>query len=161
MKCRNLMREYRGIGTPPKKSPYQKSKAILELEKLANEQARRDHPGMDPRYLAPRKFTDDNSNGLTIAIVTYIKLMGGLASRLNNQGTYIKKLNRYIPSTSRRGLPDILGTYHGDSLFVEVKIGKDRQSEHQMKVETEQRNAGGLYFIAKDFEGFYNWFKTL
>ena len=149
-----MMRQYSGIGTAPTKAPYQKSQAILELERLANEQARRDHPEMDPRFLAPRTFRDDDANSLTGCIVKYITLQGGFASRVNNQGTYNQRLKKYIPSTSRKGLADVLATYHGDSLMVEVKYGADKLSEHQKKIRYEQEKSGGYYYVARNFSEF-------
>jgi hypothetical protein len=156
-----MMKEYRGIGKAPRKERFQKSLAILELEQLANQQSRFDHPGVNPKFLTPRTFKDDTANNLTVCIVTYITLKGGFASRLNNQGTFNKKLNRYIPSTSRKGLPDVMATYHQESLFIEVKIGNDRQSEEQKKIEAEQIKAGGHYYIARSFDGFKQWFDNL
>jgi len=42
-----------------------------------------------------------------------------------------------------------------------VKIGADRQSEDQIKVQQQQEEAGGLYFVAKDFSSFKNWIDQL
>jgi Holliday junction resolvase len=61
----------------------------------------------------------------------------------------------------KRGLADIWATYQGKSLQIEVKIGADRQSEDQIKVQQQQEEAGGLYFVAKDFSSFKNWIDQL
>ncbi len=149
---------------PPKKPSkllYRKSSAILELERLANIEDRALHPSVDSKYLAPRKYRDDTANKLTACIVKYISLCGGFASRVNNTGTYRQKLGRFTPSQSKKGLPDILATYRGQSLFIEVKVGRDTQSEHQRRVEQAQEQAGGLYYLARDFEKFKKWFDNL
>lgn len=143
------------------KPAYKKSEAVKELERLADADARRLHPNIDPAYLAPRRFRDDSANGLTDCIVKYITLKGGFASRINNTGIFDRRLNRYRPGTSRKGLADIMGTYLGRSLHIEVKINRDVQSEHQKKVEAEVTRSGGLYFIARDFLWFKKWLDAI
>ena len=69
------------------------------------------------------------------------------------------KLNE--PNTQRKGMADVIATYHGKSLNIEIKTGNDRMSEHQKMIRTEIKEAGGYYFIARDFEGFRNWFEDL
>lgn len=149
---------------PAKKKPrpaYRKPEAVKGLERLATDETIRKHPAVDEKYLAPWQFRDDTANGLTRCIVKYISICGGFASRVNNQGTYDAKRKRYRPSTARRGLPDILATWKGQSLFIEVKVGRDRMSEHQMKVQQEQEQSGGLYFVAHNFTAFKQWFDRL
>ncbi len=149
----------KGIGKAPRMQPYQKPYSVKELEHLANEEARRKHPTCP--HLAPRTFRDDTSNGLTACIVNYIPLKGGFASRINNQGTFRAKLGRFTPSTSCKGLADVMATYKRLSLHIEIKIGQDRQSEYQRQVEAEVKRSGGYYFIARDFAEFKNWFDQL
>jgi hypothetical protein len=141
------------------KAPYRKPEAVRELERMANAEAQRLHPTCP--HLAPRTFRDDSSNGLTACIVKYITLKGGFASRVNNQGTFNRKLGKYIPTTSKRGLPDIIGTYRGLSLHIEVKYGRDVQSEIQKIIESEVIRSGGLYYVAHNFTDFKMWFESL
>lgn len=146
----------------PRKAPrpaYRKPEAVKELEALDTSDAARRHPSIAPQHLAPRRHRDDTANGLTKCIVTYAKLCGCFASRLNNQGVY--RSGKWTRSTSRRGLPDVLVTRNGMSLFIEVKAGRDRMSEHQRRVEQDQQQAGGLYYTARDFTSFKNWLDTL
>lgn len=105
------------------KQRYSRPDSVKILESLADAEARRLHPG-NPG-LCPRKFKDNTANHLTRCICEYIRLRGGFASRINNQGTYLRKLGRYIPTTSRKGLPDVLATYKSRSLFIEVKYGAE------------------------------------
>ncbi len=150
--------------TPAHKHPkkrYQKSEAIKILERLEAEYDARKHPNIDKRYLAPRLHSDKTANGLTQCITRYITLMGGMASRINTTGVWDQKLNRYRPTTMKRGLADIWATYRGMSLQVEVKIGADRMSEDQRKVQQQQQQAGGLYFVARDFSSFKDWIDQL
>lgn len=142
-----------------RKAPYQKPEAVRELERLAMDEARLKYPLMP--FLAPRTFKDNDANSLTKCVVEYIRLSGGFASRISNQGTFSRKLNRYIPATSRKGLADVIGCYKGKNLNIEIKIKKDVQSEHQKKIESEIIRSGGLYYIAKDFTDFKIWFDRI
>jgi len=142
-----------------RKVPYRKPDAVKVLEQLANDEARKKYPTMP--HLAPRTFKDDTANGLTSCITAYLRLQGAFVSRLNNQGVFDRRLNRYRPGTNRKGLPDVLATYKGKSLFIEVKCGADKMSIHQAKVMQEQTASGGKYFVATDFTSFKEWFDNL
>ena len=142
-----------------RKDPYKKPEMVKELESLADAEARKLHPTCPA--LPPRKFRDDNSNNLTSCIVKYITLNGGFESRISNQGTYNQKPRKYIPGTSKRGLADIMATYNGLSLHLEIKHGADRQSEAQKKIESEVIRAGGLYYLARDFSSFKSWLDNI
>lgn len=155
---------YQLPSTPTKKAPkpaYRKPEAVKILEAMADAEAHRLHPSIDPRYLAPRTYRDDSANALTKCIVDYVRIKGGFASRINSTGIYDKRLGKYRTGTQKRGIADIWATHKGKSLQIEVKAGKDRQSDEQRKVETEQTAAGGLYFIAHDFTSFKQWFDKI
>jgi len=148
---------------PVRKKPkpaYKKPQAVKELEALDTAEAGRRHPSMKPEHLAKRLHRDDDSGGLTKCIVRYAQLCGCFASRLNNQGVY--RNGKYTRSTSRRGLPDVLITgKNGVSIFCEVKVKKDRMSHYQEAVRDDQQQAGGLFYVASDFESFKRWFDNL
>ncbi|MRR24254.1 hypothetical protein EG830_14880 [bacterium] len=149
---------------PVKKKPrpkYRKPEAVRQLEALADEEAGRRHPAVDKRYLAPRQFRDDSANDLTKCIVAYITLRGGFASRINTTGVYRAKLNRYTPTGQKKGIADIIATFRGLALQIEVKFGRDRQSSEQQAVEQAHRQAGGLYYLARDFTSFKQWFDAI
>ena len=143
------------------KAPYRKPDAVKELERLAMDEARRLHPTMKPEHLAPRTYRDDKSNGLTKCITSYLRLKGAFCSRLNNTGIFDKRLNRYRPGTSRKGLPDVVCTWKSKSIFIEIKAGRDRMSEHQERIRDEQNASGGLFYVARNFTDFKNWFDKL
>ena len=141
------------------RAPYRKPDAVKHLERMATAEAQSSHPAMRPEHLAPRRYRDDTTAWLTKCIVDYARLTGAFASRLNNTGIY--RNGRYTRSTARRGLPDVLITRDGMSLFVEVKVGRDRMSTWQEAVRDDQQKSGGLYYVARDFESFKNWFDSL
>lgn len=126
----------------PSKATYRKPEVVKELEQLAMEVAKQKYPTLPGFAIAPRTFRDDNTNGLTRCISTYITLKGGFASRISNQGTYNQRLHKNIPGISWKGFADIMATFRGISLNIEVKIGRDRQSESQKKIESEVRIFG-------------------
>jgi len=98
------------------------------------------------------------ANALTDAVTNYFKLIGGRAYRINVMGIYDKEKGQYRTSGMKKGIPDVIGIYKGRFIGVEVKIGADRQSEDQKLREQEIVKAGGLYYIAKDFDSFKIWF---
>ena len=141
------------------KARYIKSEAVRELERLAMDEARRMHPTCPA--LAPRTFRDDTANTLTKCITAYLRLKGAFVSRLNNTGIFDTRLMRYRPGTNRKGLPDVIATYKGKSLMIEVKARRDRMSLDQALIQFEQTASGGLYFIAHDFTSFKDWIDNL
>ena len=157
----------------PKKAPYRKPEAVKQLEALADQDQQRKHPNTPAKYLAPCKYRDDTANGLTKCIVDYIRLQGGQAERINTTGipqdtrqqvTDILGRTRTIGSVTwrtgggTRGSADISATIQGRSVKIEVKIGKDRQSDAQRQYQAAIEAAGGLYYIAKNFTEFVGWY---
>ena len=68
---------------------------------------------------------------------------------------------RYIKPGTRKGIADIMAIKNGKMVGIEVKIGKDKQSESQKQVENEMTQAGGHYIIAKSFENFIKQWKEI
>jgi hypothetical protein len=149
------------ITRKPSRPPYKKPDSVRELERLANIEAREQHPNIHPKFLAPRLYRDDKAGPLTACVVKYIELMGGWASRVNSTGIYDKKLQRFRTSTQKKGIADVIATYRGLSLQVEIKIGRDQQSDDQRKVQQQVTEAGGMYFIAHNFTEFKQWFDII
>jgi Holliday junction resolvase len=131
---------------------------------------------MPPEYIVRTKFTDKTANGLTKAIVKWINLNGYQAERISTSGRWVdnskvvtdvlgnqKKIGsgKYIKGSGTKGSADISATIKGKSIKIEVKINKDRQSEAQVEYQKAIERAGGIYFIAKDFNSFYEFYSTL
>lgn len=139
------------------------SKELKKLAEMALEAKRQElrsrGSGYPESYLIQPKYSDKTANGLTSAIVDYIDLIGGYATRINSGGVYDQKLGIYRHGTAKRGFSDIHGLLNRQPLYVEVKIGNDRQSEYQKEFQKQVTAAGGHYFIAKDFESFVYWLK--
>lgn len=154
-----------------KKPNYRKSLAVKLLEELSTNEARLKYPTVP--YLAPRTYRDDTANGLTNCIIQFIRLNFGQAERISTTGRRIDQRytfedvtgksrtiggSHWIPGTGCNGSADISATIAGRSVKIEVKIGRDFQSEAQKQYQQAVEKAGGLYVIAKDFAGFYEWY---
>jgi len=134
----------------------------LELEIL------KDKSTMNPRYLEDllTDWNDNSANALTKCIIHFLTYSGFQAERINTMGVYRegKKIQvgentrqlkgKYTPSTGTKGSADISATIRGRSVKIEVKYGKDRQSEVQKRYQESVEAAGGTYFIARNFDEF-------
>ena len=153
---------------------YSKPQSIKQLESELMRLKRLKYPSIPAECLAPITHTDKTANGLTKAIIAFIQLNGGQSERINTMGRPVDRRKVYtdtvgltrtigsvewIPGTGTKGSADISATIKGKSVKIEVKIGADRQSEAQRKYQQDIEQAGGLYFIAKDFTSFVEWYK--
>jgi hypothetical protein len=48
----------------------------------------------------------------------------------------------------------------GRSVKIEIKVGQDRLSEHQIKYGDAVTKAGGVYLVVKNFDEFINWYDS-
>ena len=132
------------------------------------------YPRMPKEYIPKPTYSDKTANGLTKCIIHFVKANGYQAERISNTGRYIdnskvvtdsmgfqKRIGsgQYIKGTGTNGTADISATIKGKSIKLEVKIGKDRQSEAQKKYQADIERAGGIYVIIKDFDEFMNFYK--
>lgn len=160
-----------------KKTPkprYRKPAAVAMLEEMQRQHRIEQHPNVPPNYIKRVPMRDDTANGLTQCIVLFVNLSGGQAERINTTGRVVMRRGQqlrggrlvdclrpqYIPTNGRRGSADISATIGGRSVKIEVKIGRDRQSDAQREYQHEVEQAGGLYYIARDFTSFYDWYNT-
>jgi hypothetical protein len=140
------------------------NKQRLEALKLANDIER--HPSFPEAYFVKKKWDDKTANGLTKAITSFIQFNGYQAERINTMG--VARENKrtdgkvigvtWTKGTTTAGSADISATIRGRSVKIEVKIGKDRQSDAQKRYQESIERAGGVYMIARDFDTFVEWF---
>ncbi|TAG19161.1 MAG: hypothetical protein EAZ32_12435 [Cytophagia bacterium] len=93
------------------------------------------------------------TNALTKAIEDYVSLRGGYAMRINVAGFYRQDIG-YIRSGSTVGVSDLIAVVKGRLIAIEIKTGKDTQSEAQKAVQANIKAANGVYLIARDFDQF-------
>ena len=148
---------------------------VLELwqQDVGLHPALREHAEQTPfgveAYISKPKRSDTNANGLTQCIMEFIRLRGGQAERISVMGRPVEEKGnggrvvgvRWTKSHMTIGTADISATIRGRSVKIEVKIGKDRQSDEQRKYQAEVERAGGLYYIARDFAGFVEWYNKM
>jgi hypothetical protein len=157
---------------------------LKKLIELKHSEECKKYPSMPPAYIPLTKFTDKTANGLTKCVIAWINLHGGQAERINTTGRMIDKTKvvsdalgqkRMIGSvewqkgTGTKGSADISSTIRmningrmiGVSVKWEVKIGKDRMSEHQKKYQLEIEGADGYYFVVKSFDDFIEKYTEL
>ena len=144
---------------------------LQHLKELEKAEVRRLHPNLPEAAVIANSYQVSKANGLTKAIIAYCNLTGGKSvTRITSSGRMITKCQTevkgsgkmvYIPGTTKTGTADIGGTWNGKSVQIEVKIGKDRQSEAQKQMERWVTEDGGFYFLAKDFQSFYEWINSL
>ena len=142
------------------KKPYKKPEAVAILEECMFVELKRQNPNTSPKCLAKKYYRDDTANGLTQCIIDYIRLYGGQAERINTTGIPIETPNgvKWRTSNTTRGSADISATIRGRSVKIEIKIGRDRQSNYQKAYQKEIEDAGGLYYIARNFTAFVDWY---
>jgi len=151
-------------------------KPLQQLYELADMKHKEKYPDMPDAYRYVGKFSDKTANGLTKCIIEWIRLNGGQAERISVQGRYIdsskvitdvigrqRKIGsgKYIPSSMQKGSADISSTIKGKSVKIEVKIGRDVQSEAQKEYQAQIERAGGIYLIAGSFEEFLNKYNKI
>ena len=109
-----------------------------------------------------KPYRDTTANDLTNAIIDFIIFSGGDANRINTQGQLrkIKGEMKWTHGGTRRGTADIHAIYQGRAISIEIKIGKDKQSDQQTKEAERVTKAGGLYYVAKNMESFLEWWKV-
>jgi hypothetical protein len=155
--------EYLQIALPPKSAKKAKRKSGLRLtedQKKRYLQAHNDwykhkYPNAykDGHYIEPLQVDIGTSNGLQSFIVNYLDWTGCYGNRINTMGRQIG--GKWIKSSTKKGTGDIMAIIKGMSVTFEVKIGKDKASEHQLKQQSRIKQAGGRYFFIKTVEDFF------
>ncbi len=152
------------------------SSALKELTEMEYKQRYQDKPNYPEYARVKRKYTDRTSSGLTRAIVDFLNLKGHFAERINTMGVPVdrrKTVTNVIGQTQQigsvqwrrsgatRGSSDISAVVSGKTIKIEIKIGKDRQSEHQKRYQEQVEKAGGLYWLVKSYDEFIEKYNNL
>ena len=149
-----------------------KKELKTRLEKIELEYLKEKYLFVPEHALARAKWSDKNTNELTKSILRFIKYSGYQAERINTMGVYRAPKTdtdvvgrsrtlgqgKWTKGTGTRGSSDISATIKGRSVKIEVKFGKDRQSEFQKAYQRTIERAGGVYIIAKNMTDFVEWY---
>jgi hypothetical protein len=114
--------------------------------------------GANSRY-TKQKTTKKTSptNSLTKQIITYLDEIGW-ASRINVVA--IQRNGKFTISNMKLGIPDIIACVGGRFLGIEIKTGKDKLSDKQIKCHSYIRDRGeGSVFVVSDFNNFLTQFE--
>lgn len=145
-------------------------KPLEILKQLKLNQIRQEYPSLPEHAIKHPKYSDKSANDLTKAIIDFLNLSGHLAERHSNEGRVIDGRKTYtdvigqtktigslkrIYSSNVNGTSDLKAVINGKMIAIEIKFGKDRQSEKQKEYQKRVENAGGEYWIAKTFDQFY------
>lgn len=154
----------------PEKRLYTKLKEV----------ARSKHPNYPESLTMPGKvYRLDTANGLTQAVIEWVRAHGYQAERVSTTGRLIDRSeivtdvvgfkrrigsNEWIPGTGTKGSADIHATIQlkhsngfGVSVKIEIKVKKDRLSVHQKKYGEQLELAGGVYLIVKELKDLFDW----
>jgi hypothetical protein len=139
------------------------------LKQLKQKSMLESYPNVPKYAISAPKYEDKTANGLTKCVKEFLELSGYQAERINTMGRPIdnrKQVTDVIgrtktigsmtwgKSTATKGSADISATILGRSVKIEVKIGKDRQSEDQKIYQSNIESSGGQYWIVKNFDDF-------
>ena len=151
------------------------NKTNLQLLKaLELESMKQKYPNTNESYLGLTKWNDNSANALTQCVIAYITYMGGQAERISSQGQYREGAKiqvgtgelahqrqlpgKWTPGQSTKGTADISSTIRGRSVKIEIKYGKDVQSQVQKEYQASIERAGGVYIIVRTFDEFVVWY---
>ncbi len=147
---------------------------VLKSLALAHQASK--HPRVNPNYLVIHKYTDKTANGLTRCIKDFLNFSGHQAERISTMGRPIDNREvvtdvigrkktigsvKYVPTTGTKGSADISATIKGRSVKIEVKVGRDTHKDNQKEYQQAIEAAGGVYYIARDFNSFYVFYCEL
>lgn len=153
------------------------AKQKLSLQQLSEQDHayRCSQTKMRADYVVKNKFADNTANCLTKCIITKLQLDGWQAERISTTGRYIDDTKvvtnvmghtkvigsgKYIKGSGTNGSADISATIRGLSVKIEVKM-KDKQSDAQKLYQENIERAGGIYFIARDFDEFIMFYTNI
>lgn len=127
----------------------------------------------DGHYLPPKKPKVETEKGLKDFIINFIKWSGGRATDLRKvHGVMVNESEQQASGTVlivkkfkhtgvKKGVADVDSTINGRACKWEIKIGRDRPREEQLKEQSAERRAGGIYEFVSTPEEFLQHFDLL
>jgi len=152
------------------------SEGLEQLRALALAHSRTLHPTLPESARSTRTYNDRTSNGCCLCIIDFLHFSGQQAERVSVTGRYIDKSKtvkdtlgftrrigsgQWIKSSMQPGTADLSATINGRSVKIEIKIGRDKQSEFQKRYQQQIEQAGGLYWLCHNFDEFLNYHNEL
>ena len=155
------------------------NKARLNALYIAD--TKRKYPSVPDHGIPITNFTEKSANELTKLVINFLTWSGWQAERISSSGRYIddsKKVTnvvgftkqigggKWIPGNTRNGTADISCIMQSESgnviaWKIEIKYGKDRQSDVQKRYQSEVERAGGVYSLVRNFDSFLDMYDNL
>lgn len=138
--------------------------SLKGLNDLHDQFKRQKYPNMPTYAMVKSKFSDSNANELTKSIMAFLELKGHHVSRVNTMG--VVRQGKYTKGGGTLGASDLSVIMRNKNNYViawelEIKFGKDRQSDDQKEYQKSVEKAGGLYSIVRTFEEFENQYLAI
>lgn len=140
---------------------------VKELTTAVYQQKIKDNKNV-PVHAIPRTvYSDKKANDLATAIKAFCDMKGMLCQRTGNEGRYrpgetvtdvigrVRVMKGTWLPGQNNGMADITVIIKGKVHYVEIKIGRDTQSDVQKTFESQVKKAGATYDIVKSWEDFY------
>jgi len=104
----------------------------------------------------------ETANQIQANIIRVVNFQPGcVAVRINTVGIWDASKGVHRKSNGGKGTEDVICCIRGRYVGIEVKAGKDRQSEDQKRRQFEVERAGGIYFIARSTDHFLDFFTRI
>lgn len=139
------------------------------------------YPSLPEIAIPKRVFSDSNTKSLTHSVVDFLNFNGHHASEQRTTGTRVDKTKIVEDCLGRRrmignvqwgasqdelGRADIIAKimipykdrFIPVAVEIEIKFGRDFQSEKQKEFQQKLENLGGIYIIVKNFDQFILWY---
>ena len=130
--------------------------ALQRLDNLSYQSKIEQFPNMPLKAVPRTKHTDGSANDLAKCVIDFVRLKGHYATRIQSQGQ--KRGNVMTYGTTQKGTADIHACINKTHISIEIKYGKDKQSEFQKEVQKEVESSGGIYLLIRNFEQFYKFY---
>ena len=140
------------------------------------------YPNVPIEYMPVDVPSEANANALTKTIIKFLNQSGHFAERISNQGQYRDTSETYVDVlghtrkvgsgkwTKGQGTPGtadisaqikLPGQRFAVPVKIEIKFGRDRQSEAQKVYQSNVEATGALYWIVRDLDGFLEKYDEL
>lgn len=138
--------------------------SLKDLADMQDAENKKKYPTMPDYARVKSKFSESNANNLTAAIMKFLTSSGHHVSRVNTMG--VVRNGKYTKGGGTIGASDlsvIMKSFSGKIVAweLEVKHGKDVQSDVQKEYESSVVKAGGIYSIVKTYDEFQIQYQKL
>ena len=119
-----------------------------------------------PPHARPKKSYPNTANGLTAMITDFFRYQGAPCMRVNVTGLPVgidprtRKI-RWRRSGATKGMSDLVATFRGKTLHIEIKWKNDKPSTAQIDLCNAITAQGGIYIFVHTFDEFINHLERL